>query len=766
MLTFFPRHFGRTLLLGLLSLLLTCGLWGGQPAVAHEPHDVVVKVLTSATYSQDQTLLMLIRGSLFRSTDGGESWTRIVQGLDNKFNFVDLAVDLERGTAYLVSPGDGVYASADGGLSWQRANAGLAALTLTQVETAGGETLIADDAGQLYRWAAEAWELAFTADSGVSAIALTPTGAVIADDQGQLYTSDDRQTWTAAATVPSAVTDLVIEEETVWVATAANGVWQSADGGQTATDSSTGLADLQIQTLTQQANTLIATTWHEGPFQWAAGTWQPLTEGLVKDRQADQFEQAHFRNTALSDQFEQDGTAFVSGFNGLFKTTDGGQTWVEIPSFSKGLVIGLDVSPNFANDRTLAVVNYMGEAYRSTDGGETWTALSTGFEIPRFTEKLGAVDLNYDQRRMYHMAFSPDYGADDTLFASVLWNKIMRYQGDGWQITAMPETTRSQALAPSPNIAQDSTVFVATQKGPVFVSRDRGRSFKPTGGYGAQLGNESPSLVVSPDFANDQTLFASGEGGIHKSTDGGKTWIAPDQQPMAVAGSLRLAISPDYATDQTVLVSSNQGLFATTNGGENWAPVSLSSGIQNPPPNDAYVEAAVFSPDYANDQTYLVSLRGQGLLKTADGGQRFQPVGDASLPIAMLNNFESSSMPIVFSPDYANDQTLYGLGAAEAGVFRSTDGGNTWTLLPIERDPIFQQFNQQQYTIGQRASLALYVYRSKLIKGGVAAISALLAYLLAGVLRLEKRLPLPRLGIKLGAAAIAFVGVLGLLMVV
>ncbi len=164
---------------------------------------------------------------------------------------------------------------------------------------------------------------------------------------------------------------------------------------------------------------------------------------------------------------------------------------------------------------------------------------------------------------------------------------------------------------------------------------------------------------------------------------------------------------------------------------------------------DSYIENIAVSPNYQSDQakpgskadrTFLVSVRGEGLFKTADGGATFTQVGDYL------------TGELMFSPAYSVDQTIYGSSGAE--LYRSTNGGDTWQTIVVP---------QPDYNF--LTILAHFVVSSPERRYLAAAIAALLSYLLLGYLRLGKRLPLRKWQLKTGAAFMAFIGVLGLLSV-
>ncbi|NJN74931.1 MAG: sialidase, partial [Limnothrix sp. RL_2_0] len=186
-------------------------------------------------------------------------------------------------------------------------------------------------------------------------------------------------------------------------------------------------------------------------------------------------------------------------------------------------------------------------------------------------------------------------------------------------------------------------------------------------------------LVISPNFKADQTLFTSGELGIYKSEDSGKNWeaITRDTQ-IATLGDLQIAVSPNYANDRTLFCGTNSGLFQSTDAGKTWS--KLITSLDNP---DPYIEAIAVSPDYAQDQTAMVSVRGYGLFKTSDSGESFQSIGDTQVVMSRIWSVPSSGRAIVFSPDYATDRTVYGFGSAKHQVYRSQDGGETWSIIDI-----------------------------------------------------------------------------------
>ncbi|MEM7794864.1 MAG: hypothetical protein AAF579_10485 [Cyanobacteria bacterium P01_C01_bin.118] len=720
-------NYKKYFFLGLLTALLL-GLFSFN-AQAHDPHDVVQQVELSPTYQQDRSIYLLVRGNFLKSTDGGTTWQRQVNGLDHQTPLMAFSTDpTDPNRLYMSTGGDGIYQSDNGGETWQPINQGLPELNLNKVAVTD-QVFVAGHDANLYRREGDSWTLALATDGPVGAIAPTPDNILIGDQQGQLSRSaDSGKTWTPVGKADSAITSISASTaDTLWVGTAEDGVLRSQDGGQTLTAANQGLPETAIQDIISPDGVqLYASTANQGVFYSDNGgdSWQPADSGLTKTDQADRMGFPHFTDLALSPAFDQDGTVLASGFNGLFKTADQGESWQQLDTLPGEIVMALGVSPDYGNDQTLVTVSYVGEAYISRDGGDSWTPMAKGMELPFFTDSFEPIDLNDDPRRFQSLAFSPNYAKDGTLFATILNNGVLNYsQGKGWKLQRFKDWERALALAPSPNFDQDRTLFVGTQKGRVYRSDNGGKRFKKIGEIEPQFGNESPFMVVSPDYGNDKTVFMTGVEGVYKTTNGGKSWQAMTDKALLEDGlKLKLAISPNYGEDQTLWLGSTNGLLQSQDGGMTWAMVTGPYG------DTPYIEAVAASPDYGTDQTLLVSVRGKGLFKSADGGMSFVAVGDPALPMAIVTNFEYGAMPLVFSPNYASDKTIFGFGSVTGEIFKSTDGAETWQTITLPDAEIFAAYNNYEYSVWNRVQFFAHVYQRQLIKLALAGIAGVILY--------------------------------------
>jgi hypothetical protein len=234
-------------------------------------------------------------------------------------------------------------------------------------------------------------------------------------------------------------------------------------------------------------------------------------------------------------------------------------------------------------------------------------------------------------------------------------------------------------LVISPSFESDQTIFFGTRWHGIFKSVDGGRTSRRVFD---SMGAPVMSLAISPVFSSDATLFASVRNkGIFKTTDGGNSWDSVnmglnflDRWQLSnkhVQGSGRdiiLKISPNYRKDRTVYAACSEGLYKTTDSGKKWRILENELFGEK-----SYLYGIALSPDYENDQTLFVSIKGRGLFKSKDGGETFIKFAPE------LIDKNHSLRWIEFSKFYATDKTIY--AASNEELFRSKDRGKTWQFV-------------------------------------------------------------------------------------
>lgn len=207
---------------------------------------------------------------------------------------------------------------------------------------------------------------------------------------------------------------------------------------------------------------------------------------------------------------------------------------------------------------------------------------------------------------------------------------------------------------------------------------------------GPHRGGRTVGAVGVPQQPN---VFYIGvnNGGVWKTTDYGRTWQPIfDEQPTGSIGDVAVAPSnPNvvYAASgegiQRPDLSVGDGIYKSTDAGKTWINTGLRDGQQIgglaiDPRNENIVFAAVLGHPYGPNEE-------RGVYRTTDGGKSWQRVlykdentGAVQVTIDPVNS------NIVYADLWAGRQGPWENGAwngKESGLFKSTDGGTTWTKL-------------------------------------------------------------------------------------
>ena len=164
----------------------------------------------------------------------------------------------------------------------------------------------------------------------------------------------------------------------------------------------------------------------------------------------------------------------------------------------------------------------------------------------------------------------------------------------------------------------------------------------------------------------DAPLFT---GSLYRSGDEGTSWQRIDHG-LPRRGVQEVVVSPGFSEDgilfaATMATSEGLGIWKSVDGGSSWH--IASRGL-----TDLAVMDLAISPDFATDQTLFATTRRAGLFRSTDGGDTWNQLTDRySLP----DDYPRPPVGVFISPTFDRDQTVF---VIHEGLQRSTDGGETW----------------------------------------------------------------------------------------
>ncbi len=232
--------------------------------------------------------------------------------------------------------------------------------------------------------------------------------------------------------------------------------------------------------------------------------------------------------------------------------------------------------------------------------------------------------------------------------------------GLNWQPLTGPvlEQVVISELVLSPGFAQDQTLYAASEGAGILRSGDGGLTWTDTGFPLRTTFGGPPQLVIVPP----DTLFVGTPLGLYRSQDGGPWQVVGGGLPQGVRTS-----SPHVGDDGSLAVLvQGQGespyIYLSTDGGDTWTqPVPE-------PPIFVDRETLLLSPAFSTDGTAFAAVSWGQPQRILDSGQweEFGPPGE----------WTSSALQI--SPAFDHDGLLL-MRLHDNSLWRSTDRGDAWS---------------------------------------------------------------------------------------
>jgi len=251
------------------------------------------------------------------------------------------------------------------------------------------------------------------------------------------------------------------------------------------------------------------------------------------------------------------------------------------------------------------------------------------------------------------------------------------------------------------------TVFVGSASGGVWKSVNGGLTFKPV--FDKQPVQSIGAVAI--DRSNPKIVWAgSGESwarnsvsigdGVYKSTDGGENW-----NNVGLKDSEHIAkILVDPKDGNTVYVcavghlwndNDERGVYKTTDGGTTWKKVlaganaSTGCGMISMSPSDSKTIFASTWDLRRQGWTFRSGGPGSGLYKSTDGGEHWTDLAPANAKGLPDKPWGRTALAVAPS----NPRVVYAMiESKDSALFRSGDGGGTWSKLDKSRFMVWRPF--------------------------------------------------------------------------
>lgn len=377
----------------------------------------------------------------------------------------------------------------------------------------------------------------------------------------------------------------------------------------------------------------------------------------------------------------------VARSNGVLKSADGGGSWTAgnqgLPAAAMLSVLALAADP-YHPGRLYAGTG--DGVYESLDGAATWMPANAGLA----------------GHQVHGFAFTPaalfaafEHGVAKSVNGGVSWRLSRFGLGEAAQAVVADPSRRAVLYAASGNqlwksadgggtwsrassFADFISLLATDAGGAVYVgtplvlyrSTDEAASFRtlPPAPFVSPAGN--PGTLLAARSAPG-ALLAATSGGLFRTLNGGISWQPLDRGLRGLA-VFSLAVDPLDAS--AVYAGVTTGLLVGRHRDAAWSPRFAGLGLIQP------VEAPfLLAVDPAGSGTIYRSLL-IGLSRSFNGGRRWHDLGlpDSCLIVSALAVDPSAPRTVYTGGDNGD-----AFCQVPAHVYKSTDGGNTWTTLSI-----------------------------------------------------------------------------------
>ncbi|HEX9942223.1 MAG TPA: glycosyl hydrolase [Thermoanaerobaculia bacterium] len=425
--------------------------------------------------------------------------------------------------------------------------------------------------------------------------------------------------------------------------------------------------------------------------------------------------------------------------SGLWKSTDGGDTWAELsrnPGLPKGTlgIIGIAVSPTNPDNLYAIVEAEEGGVFRSRDGGKTWTKTNDDRSLrqrawyytriyadPKDEEVVYVLNVQFHRSKDGGKTFTTlrvPHGDNHDLWIDPHDPLRMIESNDGGANVSTDggQTWTTQSNQPTAQFYRVSTdnhfpyrILGAQQDNSAvrILSRGTGPGIGPDD-WQVTAGGESGYIVADPQ--NPDVVYGGSYGGLLTRLDHDTGQIRdvnpwPNDPMGHGAADLRYRFQWNYPilfspNDPKTLYAAANVLFKSANGGQSWEAISpdltrndkAKQGPSGGPITKDNTSVEYYGTVFAVAESpvepgVLWAGSDDGLIHVSrDGGKSWKNVTPKGMPDWILVNAIDAS-PHAKGGAYVA-ATMYKSDDFRPYLYRTGDYGATWTRIDAGIDPM------------------------------------------------------------------------------
>jgi photosystem II stability/assembly factor-like uncharacterized protein len=354
----------------------------------------------------------------------------------------------------------------------------------------------------------------------------------------------------------------------------------------------------------------------------------------------------------------------VSVGDGVYKSVDGGDTWVNVGLKDSERIAKILVDPRDGNTVYACAPGKLWSdsadrgLYKTSDGGKTWTLVLKGKNL-----STGCSSISLDPK-------------DSNVIYAALWD----FRRKGWTFRSGGE---------SANVASGSGLFRSADGGrswnEVTDTANKGFPKKPFGRI---------AVAVAPSASNIVYAFVeSTDSALYRSDDGGKTWDKRDKSQLMVWRPFYFANLIVDPKNPDRLFKPDLNLIQSFDGGKSFANVNGGSHGDH---HDVWIDPT--------DTQHIVTGDDGGLWQSYDGGNKWWKQNN--LPVSQFYHVSiDQADPFRVYGGLQDNSSWVGDSAYPGGVTNSRwenmYGGDGFWMFEDPSDPNYIYAEYQGGTIGR-----------------------------------------------------------------